>query len=194
MVNIEDQTMTKEELAKASALIGQVLQSYNVPAESIPEEPDALLMNPSRTLLSEDAIQNAPEHIVCLAAFIAEFSDSVVKELQRLNEKVDKIIKDSATSAEVVLKATEVQMSLMKALKEVPTQGFEHAPAFTPTPMIAKVEKKPTKAYIISKLEEMVKNGQTSVYTISSFENTGRLPKEVEEAIIASWNSDKVRI
>jgi len=132
----ENMVMTQEELAKASAVIGQVLQSYNTSPEQVQVEENPILNNPSRALLSEEVIQNAPDYIVVLAAFIGEFADAVSSKLEHLERRIDQIILDSAKGADAVLKATESQMSLMKALKEVPAKGFEHAPAFTPRALL----------------------------------------------------------
>lgn len=191
-----------QDLQKAADVVGELLKCYT---QDTTEERDRILaqdtmgklfQNPAAALLEEEAIQNAPQSILCLAAFVAEFASGVTEALRVLSEKVDVIAKNNLTVAKDTIDAVSDAVEIIKASAGGPMSGaFVSAPAVghhDPTNLSKATKEYPPKDYIVDKLEEFAKNGKCSMYVVSQYENTGKLPKDLEEAILASWKSNQI--
>lgn len=190
------------QLQKAAEIVGELSKSFSQEVADTQEEiiqQDAmskLFKNPAKALLEEDVISKSPQSILCLAAYIAEFAEGVTNALEVLSKKVDYLLSSNLKASDSVVKGVSEAVEIVKATRDPQQVQFassRHMPNLTPS-QLEKANEGPSKGYVISKLEEMIEKGTAMLSDMTVFENSGRLRPEIEQAILASFRSDKVNL
>lgn len=199
MVKVDSKqlSLTKAQITRATNICSQVreLLKAKKPDEDLtktdPEE--EFFNNPQEAVLSEEAINTAPDAFIALAAFVAQSVEGLQNAFKVLNQKVDAILNNQAETNEVVLKAQDATLDLLKTeLETAPVTQFKSPVAFVQGNLEKAQDSKPPKSYVISALEKMVEEGKAYAQDVSRFEVGGHIRPELMEAIMASWKSDKV--
>lgn len=177
-------TLTRENLQKASLICAALDRKVN--EDLIKADISAgFYKNPQEAILEEQAIKEAPQHFIALAAYMSQAVEGLQNAFLVLNAKVDALANAFAQSNDHVSKAIAAQEEIVKAfVNETPSTFFKAQPQFSQAQQRVITEelqfKNATRGQIIAALERLCEGNKVPLTEISYFESTGKVHAEHE--------------